>query len=258
MELERAKIIACLLTDGSVFSVYKGKPGVIAFYNRSNALRKDFAKAIKNVFGLTIHDDGFSCKVHSINAVKELLKHSNSYRKKKFENGEFPTTTIPVEIMNGDENTIREFLKYAFSCDGSAQLSVLRPPKRNRWNFQKRVQFACSHPVLLSQFHELLLKIGINSRKETKEKRLTIDSRENLLKFVNLVGFVDGVKISGKGGSKWKGLEKNDILKIFLFLYKISDSLGAKRFEGGFWKKNFQDNNQIIEFLRQKAKELGE
>jgi hypothetical protein len=255
MNLNLVKIFACLLTDGGI-SVKKGKPRVITFYNKSEKLREEFANAMKKVFNLKVHDDGFSCRVESIKVVKELLRYSPSFRKKKFKDGSFPPVTIPKEIMRGNKKVIQEFLRYAFSCDGSVHLSIRRSAKKNRWYFQKRIQLKCSHPSLLSQFHELLLKIGISARKEENQRRIIIDSKENILKFIKFVGFVEGVKVSGKGGSKWKGLEKNDILKVFLLLYEISDSLGAQRFKGGFWNRNFKDKDEIVAFLRKKAKKL--
>lgn len=251
-----ARVLACLLTDGGVTfrSRRNNTQGVVFFVNKSPAMRELFSEACEEVFRVTPHDDGIECRIFSDKLAHKLTKNfSTTFRKKTFKNGTFPSVSIPKGIMEADEKTIKEFLKFAFSCDGSAHLSILW--QKNRWFFQKRIQLKCTHPVLRKQFHELLLKIGIEARKEDKENRIIIDSTKNLLKFIQKVGFVDGVRISGKGGSVWKGLEKNEMLKIFLFLFEIHQSLGAKRFQGGFWMKNFKNKNDIIKFLRKKVRE---
>jgi hypothetical protein len=249
-----ARVLACLLTDGGV-TFRSGNRGVIHFTNKSEKLRKEFSEACKDVFGVTPKDDGIECRIFSFELAQNLVQtYATSFRKKKLteeDKLELLTAIIPHEIMNSDEETIKEFLRYAFSCDGSVSLSVRRT--RNRWYFQKKIQLKCSLPNLLSQYQTLLQKLGIYSRKEERYQRLIIDSRQGITEFINLIGFVDGVKISGKGGSEWKNLEKNQLLKIFIYLYEIYDSLGAQRFLGGFWNKKFKSKEEIISFLRQKA-----
>src|SRR3989338_3073955 len=121
---------------------------------------------------------------------------------------------------------------------------------KNCWFFQKRIQLACKHPALLTDFQELLNKIGIHSRISVEQGKLLIDNRNGIESFCSKIGFIDGVKISGKGSSVWKGLEKNDILRVYEFLYNVSDSLGSKRFDGGFWMKNFQTKEEINDFMK--------
>ncbi len=203
-----ARLFAFLLTDGGV-TVRNFNRGIIFFHNRSERLRYDFAESIAMTFGLRTSDDGFTCRAFSFEATKRLLQYSQTFRKKPYAHGTtkvYPEVRILKEIMEADEEILREFMRYAFSCDGSVHLSIRR--SKNQWRFQKRVQLKCSHPILLNQYHQLLMRLNISSRIERADKRLIIDSREGLMRFADLIGFVDGVKISGKGGSKWRGLEK--------------------------------------------------
>ena len=251
MNLNTAAIIAFLLTDGSV-SYRKGyNRAEIALDSTSEVLHGEFAKLMKDELGLDTRRSGIKSRAYSFDIANNLVKYTGGYRTKQYADGTYPQTKIPDEIKNADRGIISHFLKYAFTCDGSAGLSIQKSEHtKNCWFFQKRIQLACKHPALLAGFQELLKKLKIHSRVSVNQGKLLIDGREGIEGFCKKIGFIDGVKISGKGNSVWKGLEKNDILRIYKFLYEVSDSLGSKRFDGGFWMKQFQTRQQIIDFLR--------
>ena len=251
MNKNTAAIIAFLLTDGSVSFGKKYKNAEIALDSTSEVLHREFARLMRNELGLTAHRSGIKSRAYSFEVANNLVKYTGGYRTKQYTDGSYPQTKIPDEIKNADENVLLHFLKYAFTCDGSAGLSIQKSKHtKNCWFFQKRIQLACKHPALLTDFQELLNKIGIHSRISVEQGKLLIDNRNGIESFCSKIGFIDGVKISGKGNSVWKGLEKNDILRIYEFLYNVSDSLGSKRFDGGFWMKNFQTKEEIIDFMK--------
>jgi hypothetical protein len=247
MNKNLAAIIALLLTDGTV-NFQKHNKAEIAIDNTSEILHKEFARLMKNEFGFKTKRNGIKSRIYSIELAKKLVQYTGTYRTKQFQDGTYPQAKIPEEIKTGSHEIIATFLKYAFTCDGSAGLSVQKA--KNRWFFQKRIQLACKHPKLLEDFQELLTILGIHTRVSKYQGKLLIDNRKGIETFCNKIGFLDDVKISGKGHSVWKGLNKNDILRIYQLLYEISDNLGAKRFDGGYWMKNYKTKKQIIDFLR--------
>lgn len=250
MNKDLAATIGLLLTDGSV-SFGKRNKIEIALDNTSEVLHEEFKRLMKN-FGLKTSRYKIKSRAFSHEIGTMLVQYTGSYRTKIYkETNKFPETHLPLELKSADNEIIRHFLKYAFTCDGSAGLSLQKGVHtKGCWYFQKRIQLACKHPGLLREYQELLQTIAIHSRIAIKQGKLMIESREGIEKFCKEIGFLDGVKVCGKGNSVWKGLEKNDILKIYQFLYKISDSLGKERFFGGYWMKNFKTKEEIIDFLR--------
>lgn len=255
MDKNLAAVIALLLTDGSV-SFGKGNKIEIALDSTSEVLHDEFKRLMKETFNLKTSRYKIKSRTWSHEVGAKLVKYTGTYRTKKFkETNKFPDVHIPNEIKNAEKEIIEHFLKYAFTCDGSAGLSILKAEyTKNCWNFQKRIQLACKHPKLLEEYQELLQKLDIHSRISINQGKLLIESRKGIENFCKRIRFIEGVKISGKGNSAWKGLEKNDILKIYQFMYKISDSLGKERFSGGYWMKNFKTRNEIINFLRNNVK----
>ena len=263
MNEKLAALIALLLTDGGI-SFTKSKSARISLDSLSEELHKEFTRLMNDLFSAKVGRSGIKSRVGSIKIGNALRKYSPTYRTKKCSDKctklccieckpipskgiSYPPVKIPKEIMQSNELIKCVFLKYAFSCDGSASLSIQR--YKQRWRFQKKISLACKHPVLLKQWSQILNSIGIHNRISMADDKVYIDSRKGIEEFSKKIKFLENVRLSGKGGSKWKGLKKNEILKLYSYLYQIYDSLGAKRFSGGFWSKNFKSKDEIRKFL---------
>ena len=251
MDKDLAAIIALLLTDGSLTLRTQNRIE-IALDSTSETLHQEFSRLMKTKFGLNSSRYKIKSRAFSYAVGTELLNYTGTYRTKFFkETNKFPDTHIPEEIKHGDAKLIQHFLKYAFTCDGSAGLSIQKGQHtKNCWFFQKRIQLACKHPTLLEEYKKILEKIGIHSRVSISQGKLFIENREGIESFYERLKFLDGVVMCGKGNSVWKGMEKNEMLKTYKFLYKISDSLKNQRFYGGYWMKNFKTKEQIVDFLK--------
>jgi len=253
MDKNLAALIGMLLTDGSL-TIRKNKSIMICFDSTSETLHKEFSRSLTELYQLKPKRRGIKSVVISKKIGESLLKFTPTYRTKIFPDGTYPRVEIPKEITNADEKTIQHFLKYVFTCDGSAGLSIQKGKHtKNCWYFQKRIQLACKHPKLLTEYSNLLNRLGIHNRISIKQGKLFIESTKGIQKYSQNIKFVNKVKMSGKGNSAWKGLEKNQMLEIYRKLYEISDSLGSKRFQGGYWMSNFNSKNEIIKFLKSGA-----
>lgn len=145
----------------------------------------------------------------------ELLKYNETFRTKPFQGGTFPNSRIPDEIMSANIEQKRSFLRLYATAEGSV---ILCPNlQRKWWVINRWVSVRCVHPVIIRQLRKLLSDFGISSRGSSKE--IIIKGKENLARFRNEIGFLQGCKVTRKSHSKWTGTEKNKLLGLSVFLY---------------------------------------
>ena len=98
------------------------------------------------------------------------------------------------------------------NSEGSVQLRIA---KHGKWfELTRFVKISCSHPKLLKNISELLLKLGIENRMHPKNAPISVivQKRDSLIKFSKDINFLEGIKVGNNG--RWKGYEKSHILKI--------------------------------------------
>lgn len=169
-----------------------------------------------------------------------LIERFGTFRTLKFKNGVFPKTSIPM-VWLGQTQSISLFLKVAFSMDGGVKFYPIndRNNNRKRW-FERVITLACHHPVLRKQYCYLLEKLGIRAVNIEKDKVIKISRRENLERFAENVGFLDGVTVT-RHSKFWIGTEKNEVLKLMIESYGKSHLF--------LERSNFHHGNDIVRTL---------
>ena len=207
LTIEKAKLIAMLLTDGTE---YKRSHRVI-FINKDYTLRNEFMRLIHLIYG----DIGFylsrmEISINSLQLIEDIHKYTPTLKKKR--KGKETNACIPASIINGSHQMITAFLRYAVSCDGYVTISPYGK-KDGKWHVQRRVGLKCKHRRLRKQYGSLLRKLHIGFLESSFG--LQIRRRPEITKFANAIDFVDGVRIHGDS-KYWTDEEKNTVLKLAL------------------------------------------
>ena len=230
-------LVGMLLTDGCVSS-----ERLILFHSKSEALIKLFKDIICEIFGqvhFTERTESNRTKriqIASKKLVKKLTEMCKieTFRRKRFENGNLPDTKVPDFIKVLPESDLLKFLQVVFSADGSISLSVRWHKRNKNWEIRRRIELSCKHENLKNDFLEILRKIGFSPT--ISGDNITIQKRQDILNF-SKVRFVPGVKIGGDSVN-WNGFEKNQILDLAV------KSFDFKNF------KRFETKEQIMDFLK--------
>ena len=226
-------LVGLLLTDGCV-----AKPRTIVFHNKSEVMHDLFQDHATKLFGNIHFSKGIQkngTKITLISnkkIVNELLKSCNlkTFRRKQYENGTFPKMKLPTFIKNLPESSKLNFLQTVFTADGSISVSIRWHKRNKNWEIRRRIELSCKHPRLRKDFYEIIENLGFNPR--TSCDNITLERKEDILRFAKLVRFVPKVKVGGDSKS-WKGFEKNQILDLAVktldFRKKDLENLGTKK-----------------------------
>lgn len=227
------KLIAVfLLTDG-----YFKKGGGNMLICTDKILQSYFVNLFKEKYALTPTANSYMLKgketiINSKYSQKELIKLSPSYNTyprnktvEKYLSEPQPTLSF---LNNDDEELLKEVLRIAMSCEGSIF------PEFSQDSVRPHLQFACSHLQLLREWQELFKKVGIKSHilksKVTWSgvKGLGIKELKSIKRFIEIGGFINGVKITGKS-KYFKGIEKNKLLTILVEMREDSFQFPKER-----------------------------
>ena len=211
-----ARLIALLLTDGGLCEI--GKRWRVHFTSNSEQLTSEFQALIKNLFNLKMSKEyrkgAWRVQAWVSNKVKEeLLTYSRTYRTLSINKKE-TEATIPDFIRN-DEKLACEFLKYAFTADGAVIFNIGKA--QYGFRFDRCVKLYSEHTCLRKQYFELLQKCGY--RPTMLKDAVLLRRLPNITKFANEIGFVEDVKISGKG--LWKGITKAELTRFIAGSYNL-------------------------------------
>ena len=226
----KATLLGILYTDGCVsrkskytWRMYLG--------NTSIEIIMTFRACMMNIFGLhstriRISEKIVNQKPYYIAVVDSgrigniLTTQFGTFRTLSYhESGRelFPFTRLPFSSKT-DEKIISEFLRAALSCDGGVNLYISRSKERKYRSLIRNVFLSCHHPILIREYYELLLSLGITSKLLLKDHKIRIERKEDIQKFQEKVGFLNGVKIT-QHSKYWQGWEKNTVLSYALSSY---------------------------------------
>lgn len=217
-EILLARLTGLLLTDGSLSQIKKSKVWRISFISNSEELVIEFEKLAFQLFGVKFKRKFYKGTFEAKHTVKrefaeELVRYSPTYRTLSRE-GKETEAKVPNFVFE-NENLAREFLKYAFTGDGTIIFNIGKA--RYGYRFDRCVKIYCEHRSLRNQYFALLKKLDY---KPTMLKDAVLLRRpENISKFMQEIGFVENVKISGNG--LWKGITKQKLLKFSSESYKL-------------------------------------
>jgi len=233
-------LVGFLLTDGCVSG-----ERFIVFHNKSEVMHELFREQVSKIFG-TVHfterrenNGTIRTQISNKTIVKKLMKICNikTFRRKQFKNGEFPPVKLPTFFKNLPRSSILKVLQVIFSADGSISLSVRWHKNNNNWEIRRRIELACKHPKLRNEFFKLIKGVGFSPR--ISGENITLERKDDILKFAKEIRFVPGVKVGGDS-KIWKGFEKNKVLDIAVKTLELK----------GRDLKIFSTKMEIIEFLK--------
>ena len=232
-EKRLARLIGLLLTDGSLSQIKKTKVWRISFSSNSAELAAEFRTLIFDLFGINAkinrHNGALEIR-HTLlrRFAEELLLYSPTYRTLE-KNGNETEAKIP-DFINQNADLAREFLKYAFTGDGTVAFQIGKA--KYGYRFDRNIRIFCEHSGLRRQYFKLLKNLGYTPT--MLKDGVLLRKPENLKKFSEEIGFVEGVKISGSG--LWKGITKSQLLKF------TANSYGLKPKASGNTKNDIHAN----------------
>lgn len=214
-----------LLTDG-----YMKKGGGIMLICTDEILQRYFLTLVKEAYGLAPTISAFMKKgketiVHSKSVSANLLKSSptyNTYPRNISKQDYFQKPQPSLTFLENEEiNVLKETVRIAMSTDGTVNVDF---PHNSIY---PKLEFSCAHPILLHQWKRIFEKIGIKSFfiksnvTWSKLRGLGIKELRSIRRFVEIGGFINGVKITGKS-KYYKGIPKNSLLKLIINLHDKS------------------------------------
>src|SRR3989338_10083657 len=168
---------------------------------------------------LDITSDGlYLAIVDSKKAGQLFTDKFGTFRTLRYKNGKLPKTHLPIEELIRHD-VVKEFLQSAFSCDGGVSLYVARRKTKKdeaKWLI-RGVYLACAHPKLRKEYITLLQSLGITAC-DAGDGKVKIRDKENMKKFYQKVGFIDGVHITHTSRF-WPNIEKQKLLEKVIDSY---------------------------------------
>jgi hypothetical protein len=226
--LELGILAGMILTDGWI------NRGSFGFANISQVLIDLFKDKVAKIFGkqhfVEFVDKRNGVKIVEVNNKKisekllKLIKPSG-------------TKQIPSFFFTLDSDSLREILRVIFSCDGCVCLGVKWNKREKRWKFTRKVKLTSWNSEIKNGISRLLRKLEINCNIEATGA--VIERKCEIKKFNEKIGFLDGVKISGKS-KNWEGLEKNQILDLTIKTFNLKKRDLAQ----------FKTKEEVINFLK--------
>lgn len=225
-----ATLLGILYTDGCLS---KKNKNAWRFYlsNTSYKIIQIFKNCMINLFSLDTKRVRISKKivngkpfykavVDSASSGEFLNSKYGTFRTLAFKNVDgkeiYPPTKLPFN-KNSDRKIISKFLQIAFSCDGGINLYVAKSKFGYKFLI-RNAYIACKHPQLQEDYHNLLKVLGINSKIINRDWKIIIQGRNELNKFKEKVGFIEGVKIT-QNSKFWQGVEKTKVLDFAIDSY---------------------------------------
>jgi intein/homing endonuclease len=166
------------------------------------------------------------------------LSGLKTFRRKQYENGNFPDVRLPIFIQRLSKKFLFEFLNAIFTADGSISVSVRWHNKNKNWEIRRRVEFSCKHPKLRDDVFKLMKNVGFYPRISNNDN-ITLERKKEILKFAKRIRFVSGVKIGGDS-KIWKGFEKNQILDMAVKTFDLRKQNLEK----------YESKHELIELLK--------
>lgn len=224
MSIDEVTLLGIPYTDGCVSK--KGNSWRPYVSNTSWEIISKFKQSLISLFSLNetririsekiVNNKPFyTAIVNDYEIGRYLTETYGTFRTLKFKdmNGKITYSLTVISFMfNESKQVISQLLKVAFACDGGINLYVARG--RYKWLI-RNVYLACAHPILIKQYSDLLLILGVQNTILNKDCLVRIQSKNNLMNFANNVGFMGGVKIT-QSSHYWQGFAKQELLYILI------------------------------------------
>ena len=205
LNIEKVRLISHCLFDG-----YVGK-NTISYINKNHVLLDEFLGDVLVVYGLRgrvrskKRNDVYSVDVYSVLAVEDLVKYIDNYKT----HNQLRCLRIPKEIFDS-KSFIKIFLRAFWDDEGTV----------GYYGYTRRLRAPCWNIYLRKDIIKLHNLLNIDA-KEGENKYVVITQKSNFVKFKNLIGFTEGVKIGKKkfGKTVWESYDKLEVLSKMVDSY---------------------------------------
>lgn len=226
MDRTLATLLGLLYTDGCLSP--RGKSGWrFYFSNKSEELvilfracmMKQFALPATRVRLSKTNDDLHCAIVDSKDAGESLTQRFGTFRTLQL-NGKETNASLPIKELI-QQRVVADFLRATFSCDGGVNLYVARRAGARggtQWLIRS-VYLACAHPQLRKEYCQLLRVLGITARNVAGDRKVKIETEEDIRRFHEQVGFIEGVRITHTS-KFWPNSEKQELLRKLIQSYE--------------------------------------
>ena len=235
-------LVGLLLTDGCVS--FSSRSWKITFSGKSKELLELFKQKMKSLFGIQKFSewtDEFGVKslqVRQKQVASQLLSLVPTFRTKPFKDGTFPLVKLPEFFHTLPISDLSKVMQAMFSADGSIVLGVKWRKDKKTWVFTRRVCLTSVTPSLKEQVTQILEeKFGM--KPQIWKHDVVLERKSDIMKFKQLIGFVEGVQISKKS-KVWEGFDKTQILDLAI------KTLDLKKKD----LQRFETREDIISFLK--------
>jgi hypothetical protein len=249
MDKDFCILTVLLLSEGTV-RIHNNKASIV-FTNTSEELNKAFRDSAERLGFKTFKKSPKQTAIYSKRLATELLDKCKSFRSKPCSSGirnacpvtmgktnhgpscksckpfragnkDYPPSSFPAGVLKAKKEDLAGYLRLFFTCEGGV---VIGSDMRN-----DEIMLRVGHPILRKQALDMIKSLGIVV-KVRGESLLYIKKRSEMIKFRNLIGFVDGAK-SVRGSHK--GTQKNKLLEFVLNRHGfVQTARQANRV--GFW-----------------------
>ena len=214
----KSLIITYLLTDGSL--LLKNGSYRLCFFTKDEELKSFIYDMLLNQsrYLPSLSKDKkkgvYTIRVTDNYLAKKLFKLNKNYKKIPYKNQSLEDyIKMPQPSLNFLKKTNNKTrilcLRLALSTDGYVSVPLNGTPI---------VGLTCYHPTLCYEWQEIFNLVGIKTQIINRKKSWcgvagVRFSTKSIQKFWEMGGFIKSVKISKKS-KKYKGMEKNELLKI--------------------------------------------
>lgn len=239
MTLDKVNLIAHCLFDGFVCNTNGYR--TFGYTSLQKKQVQDFMKSVYKVYGFSTYlekrEDIYLCRFSSKNAIEDLLQYTPSYSTKA-DSG----VKVPKEIMEGNINAKRIFLRAFWDDEGAAMCGVHCDQKGYN-HYSRKLEAYCQNENLLKQLLELHQDVGVPAR--ISRKRICLSNKEGLEKFKEHIGFSEYVIVNAKR-SIWYNIPKKVLLDYMLYTYVNKPKVSIRTYG---CSSNKADTEKLLGYL---------
>ena len=202
IEDKKIRLIGHCLFDGWI-NKRKYSKYAVGFSNKNIVLVKQFKDDMKTVYNLS----NLYTRTRDNGVIEVEVFNKNTFNKLNNE-------VKNIKNKLNSRHKILIFLKSFWDDEGNVNFY---PASRT-----KKLRGRCSDLDLLNYLIKLHDKIGLKVNKEYDNKGLIISRKDMIIKFKNLIGFSEGVKVCRGNGvniDRWLNFEKNFVLNKMIKSY---------------------------------------
>lgn len=214
---DKIALLAMIVTEGYVDRTSVG------FTNTQELLHAEFKKLISDVYGnVRVGRSGILSRVSSTEIARDVVGMMS---------GKSFNEAILRDLLRSEQIAAR-VLRIIADTEGSMLVSIRKAPRN--YTVESRIVLASTNTRFERQISTLLAMLSIGSR--VGVDGVTINRKEDIRRFILVVGFSPGVRVVRKraGLPSWYGKEKYNLSKLCLKVYSEQEKARTSGLRGCF------------------------